>query len=206
MKPLHRLQVKLLEVLRGIPDDESYSLEQMRVAIDASSKSQVVHHLQQLEKRGLIKRDPDNSAHFIVFGEEHAEDEFAFLPLLALASCGKGIENEQHVIERIPVRSSFIPAHTKETYLIQAEGDSMAPRIKDKDIVLVEKYIQGRHSPNGKVVVCEEEHECKIKRYVESYGDIVLYSFNEKYPPHVVKDPNNFQIHGIVRGVLFSSI
>lgn len=209
VKPLHRLQVGLLETLRRVPDDEGYSLEQMRVAIGASSKSQVAHHLQQLEKRGLVKRNADNPSHFDVFGEEETEDEFVFLKLLALASCGKGIDNDQHVIERIPVRSSFIPTHTKDSFLVRAEGDSMDPRIRNKDIVLVERYIEGRHSPNGKVVVCEEKHECKIKKYGKSEAGIFLYSLNpdqETYPPHRVTDPDDFQIHGIVRGVLFSSL
>jgi len=173
--------------------------------VGASSTSQISHHLNQLEEKGLLKRNPDDPQDFVIIDD--AEDAFSFLPLLALASCGTGIENEQNIIERIPVRSTFIPTKISDSFLIQAEGDSMAPRIKNKDIVLVERFVAGRHNPKGKVVVCEENHECKIKQYTESNGNIVLISFNEKkYHPHVVKNPDGLKIHGIVRGVLFSSL
>jgi repressor LexA len=205
MRPIHPLQQKLLNELRRLSGtDEGYTYRDLMKKIGASSTSQVSHHLTQLEQKGLLKRDPDNSQDFTLIDE--AEDAFSFLPLLALASCGKGLENEQHVIERIPVRSSFIPTQIKDTFLILADGDSMKPRINHKDIVLVEKYSEGKHNPLGKVVVCEENSECKIKQYSKSGGDIVLVSFNEKYPPYVVKNPDNFKIHGIVRGVLFASL
>lgn len=202
MSKLHRLQEKLLAELRNTEEGTTYRSLMRRVG--ASSTSQISHHLGQLEAKGLLKRNPDDPQDFVVIDE--AEDAFSFLPLRALASCGKGIDNEQFVIERIPVRSSFIPTKISDSFLVRVDGDSMEPRIKDKDIVLVEKYIHGRHNPNMKVVVCEEDHECKIKKYTESNGNVVLISCNEKYSPHVVKKRSAFQIHGIVRGVLFSNL
>ncbi|MFH0770086.1 MAG: S24 family peptidase [Candidatus Peregrinibacteria bacterium] len=206
MRPLHRFQARLLEVLKNISEDEGYSLEQLRKAIGASSKSQVVHHMKQLEERGLVKRDPDNPAHFTVFGEDESEDSFTFLPLLALAACGEGIDNEQHVIERLPVRSSFIPAKLKNAFLVRAESDSMEPRIHAGDVVLVEPYIDGRHNLEGKVIVCDENNETKIKRYTTSGKRILLESENARYKSHVVEDPDSLKIHGIVRCILFSKI
>jgi len=205
MRPIHPLQQKLLDTLRRLSEtDEGYTYRDLMKEIGASSTSQVSHHLAQLEQKGLLKRDPDDPQNFIIINE--AEDAFSFLPLLALASCGYGLDNEQHVIERIPVRSSFIPTQIKDTFLIRAEGDSMKPRINHKDIILVEKFVEGKHNPLGKVVVCEENSECKVKQYAKSDGNVILISFNEKYPPHFVKNMNEFKIHGIVRGVLFASI
>ncbi len=153
MKPIHPLQEKLLEALRNI-GEEGYTYIGLRDAIGASSTSQVTHHLDQLLQRGLIKRDPDNSANFVII--EDAEQEFSFLPLLALASCGSGNDNDQQVIERIPVRSHLIPTKIENSFLVRAEGDSMEPRIHNQDIILVEKFIEGRHNPINKIVVCEE--------------------------------------------------
>lgn len=205
MKPLHNFQARLLEVLREMHETDGYSLEQLRRAIGASSKSQVVHHIYQLERKGLLKRDPDNPNNFIVFGENEAEHSFFFLPLLALASCGgRGIDNAQHVIERIPVSSTLIPGRVSDSYLVQASGDSMEPRIYHGDILIVEK-ISNNLDPVGKIVLCEEDGEAKIKQYTKCGNNIVLASLNREYPPHVIT-PSKFHLHGIIRGVLFSKI
>ncbi len=203
MKPIHPLQAKLLEALRDV-SDEGYTYRSLRDAIGASSTSQVIHHIDQLSKRGLIKKDPDNPANFVII--EEAEQEFSFLPLLALASCGSGNDNDQQVIERIPVRSHLIPTKIEDSFLVRAAGDSMEPRIHNQDIVLVEKYIEGRHNPVNKIVVCEENYQAKIKQYIRSEDQDVLVSFNTKYPPHIVKNANSFRIVGLVRGILFSKI
>lgn len=208
MKVLHPFQIMLLELLRQVPED-GFSLGQLRDEIGASSKSQVVHHIAQLEQKGLIKRNPDNPSDFIVFGAEESEESFTFLPLLALAACGSGIDNTQHVIERIPVKSSLIPSKISNTFLVKADGHSMEPRIHSGDIVAVEKFRIGSPEPIGKVVVCEDGQGVKIKQYTRANnGQIMLISFNkdEKYKPHLIDidDEDSFTVHGIVRSILFS--
>lgn len=208
MKVLHPLQIKLLELLRQTPED-GFSLGQLRDEIGASSKSQVVHHIAQLEQKGLVKRNPDNPSDFIVFGTEESEESFTFLPLVALAACGAGIDNSQYVIERIPVKSTLIPSKISKTFLVKAEGNSMEPRIHSGDIIAVEKFYMGSPEPLGKVVVCEDRNGVKIKQYTRSNnGQIMLISFNkdEKYKPYLIdiNDEDDFTVHGIVRSVLFS--
>ncbi len=205
MKALHPLQIKLLDLLRQVPED-GFSLSQLRDEIGASSKGQVAHHISQLEQKGLIKRNPDNPSDFIVFGSEESEENFTFLPLLALAACGAGIDNEQYVIERIPVKSTLIPSRIKNTFLVKAEGDSMEPRIHSGDIVAVERLNPNFSEPIGKIVVCEDSRGVKIKQYQRvDNGPIILYSLNHrKHEPIIIHDEEDFVVHGIVRGVLFS--
>lgn len=205
MKSLHYLQAKLLEALRDVPQG-GYSLEELRRMIGAAHKSQVVHHMHQLEAKGLLKSDPDNPDGYILFNEETAEEPFVFMPLLALASCGKGIDNAQHVIERLPVRPRMIPGRVSESFLVKTEGDSMEPRIHHGDVLLVEKFKEGSREPLGQIVICEENHEVKVKQFTKSGTSIVLVSLNREYDPHVVTNPDRFRIHGIVRSVLFSKI
>ncbi len=205
MKPLHRFQARLLEVLRVVPEG-GFSLEQLREAIGASSKSQVVHHMRQLEGRGLLKKDPDNSEGFILFDLKTAEKPVVFLPLYALAACGKGRENSQHVIERLPVQAALIPGKVKNTYLVRAEGDSMEPRIHEGDIVVVEE-LQPSSRPVGQIVVCEVDHEAKIKRYSEFGNAVVLESLNKNYPAEIVDSKKtHFRLCGVVRGIIFSKL
>lgn len=207
MKTLHSIQEKLLQVLRDVPEG-GYSLGQLRDAVDARHKSQVVHHIEQLEKKGLLKRDPDDPNRFIVFAADEPEEKFFFLPLLALGACGKGIENSQSVIERMPVRSSMIPGKIQETFLVQADGNSMEPRIHHGDILVVEKFNHGMAEPQNKIVVCEVDFETKIKRYSKSGDTVALESFNKAYDieQFTLSEKADFRIIGVVRGILFSQI
>ena len=207
MKPLHPIQEKLLQVLRDVPEG-GYSLGQLKDAVDAKHKSQIVHHIEQLEKKGLLKQDPDNSEKFIVFASDKPEEKFFFLPLLALGACGKGLDNEQNVIERMPVRSSMIPGKVKETFLVQADGDSMKPRINHGDILVVEEFRSGMPEPQNKIVVCEVNFETKIKRYSKSGDTVALESLNKEYAieQFTPSKEKEFCIIGIVRGILFSQI
>lgn len=207
MKALHPLQTKLLKVLGGSIPEGGYSLGALRDAIGASSKSQVVHHVAQLEQKGLLKTDPSNPDGYIVFGHDEPEAPYFFMPLLALAACGKGIDNEQNVIEKLPVRSALIPGKVEESFLVKADGDSMEPRIHHGDILMVEQYKDGMPEPNKKIIVCEVNHETKIKRFVKSGGTVVLESLNKKYDAEAIEPKKkDFRVIGVVRGILFSQL
>ena len=58
MKDLHHQQRELLEILRANIDDP-LTFEELKTRLDASSKSVVYHHIQQLEKKGYLKRNPE---------------------------------------------------------------------------------------------------------------------------------------------------
>lgn len=205
MKKLHPLQIKLLETLRSVDNQENYSLEDLRKAIDASSRSQVVHHLQQLERKGLLKRDPDFPQRFIVYGENEAEDSFAFMPIVALASCGGGLINDTNVIDYVPVKNTLLPTKIKNSFLVKADGDSMLPQIKHGDILFVEHYRPGTPLPLNKVVVCRDEEGVKIKKLVESNGNFILVSNNNEYSPKVVSTLD-LEVYGLVRGALYTAL
>lgn len=202
---IHPIQIKILKRLGTLGSEESFSLSELANEVGASSKSHVAHHIKQLEKKGLLKRNPDNLGRFIVFGEEEAGAQFTFLPLLGLAACGTGVDNEHYIIERLPIRSTFIPGRVDNFFLVKAEGDSMSPRIYAGDNVLVESFRLGMSMPIDQIVVCEDSDGVKIKKLTESNEAYVLVSLNGDYPPKVVSK-KELKVHGIVRGVTFSKI
>ena len=198
------MQKRLLQILRNTAE-EGYTYTEMMREVGASSTSQIHHHLKQLERKGLLKRDPENPQIYRVIDE--AEPEFAFLPLMTLASCGHGVDHDsQHAIESVPVRSSLVRTPLEKSYLVKAEGDSMSPRINPKDIVLVEEFNEGQHNPLDKVVVCTHKDNIMMKQYAKVHNHVALVSLNEKYAPIIVENPDELKIHGIVRGILFSEL
>lgn len=69
--------------------------------------------------------------------------------------------------------------------LINAEGDSMSPLIKDGDLLMVDTSI--KEVRNNKVFVLLDDGTYRVKRLRQDFnGDIYLISDNKQYPPEKV--------------------
>lgn len=71
-----------------------------------------------------------------------------------------------------------------EYFYLRAEGDSMAPDIKEGDLVLVH---QQEEVENGELaVVIMDGEEGMLKKFIRKGNAVVLQSFNPEYPPRVL--------------------
>ena len=115
------------------------------------------------------------------------------VPLLSLeACCGPFREAWDDVIEWIPVP----PSEFRETrYFLQAKGDSMAPTVRDGELILVDRAL----SPvNGNIVVAVSRGECTIKRFYQYGRRIELKPDNQKYPTLVITPDVDLEVRGVV--------
>ena len=55
-----KLEKKLLEILR-VNIDSPLTMVELKDELNVSSTSVVFHHIQQLERKGYLKRNPNNS-------------------------------------------------------------------------------------------------------------------------------------------------
>jgi repressor LexA len=197
MKPLSDVQQSLLAVLIDTID-EPLTIRELQDRLDISSPSVVHHHVQQLEKKGYLRRNPSNPRDYQVMGGG-AEKQVAYLNMYGLAKCGpNGTLLDGNPVDRIPFGSRMLGFNSEEAFFVKAKGDSMEPRIHDGDYVLCRKT---HHAQNGDVVICAVNGESMIKRLqYEDKGPVLLLSLNTIYAPIVV-DPEALQIEGKVRGV-----
>lgn len=198
MKKLHTSQKKLLKLLKN-NIEEPLTIRELQVELGISSPSVVYHHIQQLEKKGYLRRNPNNAHDYQILAE-NPDKKIAFLNLYGMAQCGpNGTILDGNPIDRIPLSTKILGFSSEDAFLVRAKGNSMEPKIKNGDLVIVKKT----NTPeDGNIVVCVNNEEVLIKKIQRIDKDnIVLTSINPVYKA-ILADKNNFKIEGIVKSVL----
>jgi len=200
-KDLHPVQQKLLQLLRSNLA-EPLTIREMQEALDVSSTSVVVHHLQQLERKGIIKRNPSNPRDFHVM-EDGPEPDVAWLNVYGLARCGPGGSIlDGTPIDRIAISPRLFSFPAAEAFIVKAKGRSMEPKIFEGDLVIARK---GDDLVDGKIYVCVNDEECLIKRVRRADQRVILESINrDAFPPFLAAD--DFRIEGEVRNIISGKI
>ena len=112
-----------------------------------ASPSTVHAHLANLERAGLLHRDPTKPRALELIGRERREPEqydertVAHLPLLGQIAAGGPTLAEQDIEEYLPM-----PASTKGDFLLRVKGESMIDAgILDGDLVIVQRAQDARN-------------------------------------------------------------
>jgi repressor LexA len=192
---LHKTQQKLLKLLEK-HSDNPLTIRELQEELDISSPSVVQHHIQQLEKKGLLKRSASNPKDYQLLTSP--EKQIVYLNLYGLAQCGpEGSILDGSPIDRIPIASRLLKFPAKEAFIVKAKGDSMEPKIKPGDLAIA----QANHNPDsGDIVVCVNDGMAIIKKLIKQDKQVILQSLNNAYNPIIASD--DFRVEGIVRNVL----
>lgn len=207
-KALHQHQKDLLVLIRRKRGDlTNMSLRDMGDAIGVHDRAQVVaHHLDQLEKKGLIRRVQAGVKKFEI--SEQPTEQIVYVDLYrATAQCGPdGFLGDDAILERVPLASkTFGISNADNFFLIKARGDSMVPMIDENDLVLARKQDDVE---SGQIAVVVHDGMPKIKKILKkTNGDgsvfYALVSLNGRYgEEEIVDDSSGFKVCGLVKGVL----
>ncbi len=199
MKELHQAQQKLLDLLKA-NIDEPLTLRELQERLNISSHSVVHHHIQQLEKKGYLRRNPSNPKDYQILSE-NPERTIAYVNLYGLARCGPlGTLLDGNPIDRIPVPTKMLGFSARDAFLVRAKGDSMEPKIYNGDFIVAKK---SQIALDGDIVVCSHNSTAKIKKiqFSNDHSSAVLISFNHaKYPPEFISE-GELIIEGIVKAI-----
>lgn len=197
MSELHPKQKQILELLKD-NSDSPLSIKDLSNAVEIKSPGVLYHHLRQLEKRGHIKRNPQNSKDYVVL--DSPEKSVVYIGKYGAAQCGpNGIMLEETPEEYIPIASSLIRFASNDAFIVEAKGDSMEPKIYSGDIVIAKK----QNVPNnGDVIVCTYRDKVIIKQFKSANGFVSLYSFNHTHDPIPVSADDTLVIAGVVKNVI----
>ncbi len=204
MKSLHPSQRKLLDILKQSFDDE-LTIRELQERIGASSTSVVTHHILQLEKKGYLKKNPDNPRDYQILNGG-PEKQIAYLNLYGPAHCGRnGSLLDGNPVDRIPISNRLLTFSSAEAFLVKAKGDSMSPRIKEGDLVIAKKT---KNVDSGKIAVCVNNGETLIKKIQKENDNgsekTILVSLNPAFVPFLAA--GDFRVEGEVRGVISRKI
>jgi repressor LexA len=199
-------QRQILDFLTSYLDAHGYppTVREIGEAVGLASPSTVHAHLANLERAGLIKRDPTKPRALELterIRSQPAEDVHR-LPLVGEIAAGSPLLADQNVQEYLAV-PDILARGDGEEFLLRVKGDSMINAgILDGDIVVVHRQSDAR---NGEIVVAlagqderADEAEATVKRFFREGGRVRLQPENDSLDPIYAE---YVQILGAVTGV-----
>ena len=200
-------QQEIWTFLQEYVDRQGYppTVREIGEAVGLASPSTVHAHLANLERAGLLKRDPTKPRALELTGRDKpavttiGTAELPKLPLIGQIAAGWPLLAEQNVEDEIAV-----PETLRGDFLLRVRGDSMIEAgILDGDIVVVRRTQDAR---NGEIVVAlagddESADEATVKTFYKEKGRIRLQPENSSLEPIY---SNHVQILGTFTGVFRS--
>lgn len=197
-------QAKILDFLadtlrrRGYPP----SVREIGSAVGLSSSSTVHAHLDKLEQRGYIRRDPTRSRAIEIVDkalDARPSKEMLNVPLVGRVTAGQPILATENIDDYFPVPLDFLGPG--EFFMLDVRGDSMiGAGILDGDRVIVRKQDTAQ---DGEIVVAlVGDEEATVKRLYRERDHVRLQPENPHMDPIVAVDVRILgKVVGLVRRV-----
>lgn len=183
-------QKEILDYIKKFQAENKYppSIRQICQALNLNSPATVHVHINNLIKKGLVKRSP-NSNHAIellVPNEyENMNKNIVEVPFLGKVTAGNPIEAIEVPNEYFTLPAYLLPKR-KEVFTLEVNGDSMINiGIHDGDIVIVERQNSAK---NGDLVVAmNDNNEVTLKRFFKEKDYFRLQPENDYMEPIILK-------------------
>jgi repressor LexA len=210
-------QQQIFDFIVEYVDDRGYppTVREIGERVGLASPSTVHAHLANLERAGLVRRDPTKPRALELVQRRRAAAEPLpppaapppvreprRLPLLGQIAAGGPLLAEQNIEDYLAVPEPL--ARGEDSFLLRVKGDSMVNAgILDGDFVVVRRQSDAR---NGEIVVAlagddESADEATVKRFFREEGRVRLQPENDALEPIYA---GHVQILGAVTGVFRS--
>lgn len=192
--------VKFRNKIRSYPP----TVREIGEAVGLSSSSTVQNHLNTLERKGYIRRDPTKSRTIEVVEQEQIQSKLskvAAVPVIGRVAAGAPVLAAENIEDHVMLSSELIGGDS--SFILRVHGDSMTGAgILDGDMVVIKP---AKDAPNGTIVVARVENEAThesevtVKRLFKEAHRIRLEAENPSYPPIHAKQA---ELEGVVVAVL----
>jgi repressor LexA len=193
-------QEQVLKFIRDSVRVNGYppTVREICAGLDLSSPSTVHAHLANLERLGLIRRDPTKPRALDVVRDLRP---LRPLPLVGQVAAGSPLLVDENVVDHVDI-PGFLRRDDGD-FVLRIHGDSMiGAGIFDDDLIVVHPQDEAQ---NGEIVVVRvsgvAEDEATTKRMYREGATVRLESENENYEPIIVH-ADDVQLVGRVVGVL----
>ena len=202
-------QQEIWQFLVDYVDDHGYppTVREIGEAVGLASPSTVHAHLANLERAGLLRRDPTKPRALELIGHRRAEAEPARepellrLPLVGQIAAGAPLLADENIEDQFAVPE---PLGRGADFLLRVQGDSMVEAgILDGDTLVVRRQ---NDAQNGDIVVAlvgddESADEATVKTFYREEGRVRLQPENAALEPIYA---DHVQVLGKVIGVFRS--
>jgi repressor LexA len=184
---LTKRQQEIFDFIKRYAGEHGYppTVRDIGKAIGLTSSSTVHAHLANLEKVGLLRRDPSKPRAIEVLVDKAKEVVTPNgLPLVGHVAAGQPVLAEENIEDYVPVPQ--IAGGEKGEFVLRVRGDSM----KDAGILAGDHVVVRRQATadNGDIVVALVGEEATVKRFFEESDHVRLQPENDTMDPIRTRD------------------
>ena len=196
MSELKDKQLLIYEFLKDFTSQKGYppTVREICKAVGLKSTSSVHGHLKQLEKEGLIKRDPTKPRALEIV-DSVIKKEMINVPIIGKVTAGLPILANENIEDSFPLPLDYVK-HNNDLIMLKVSGSSMIKAgILDGDLAIIEKT---QTASNGDKIVALIENEATLKTFYRENDHIRLQPENDEMEPIIV---DNCSILGKLIGI-----
>ena len=193
---LSERQRQILEYIRKCVEEKGYppSVREIGQAVGLSSSSTVHGHLNRLEQKGYIRRDPTKPRAIELLSPQHRRVPYQQVPVVGRVTAGEPILAVENVETYVPVSKEIFG--DDELFVLKVRGESMIEAgILDGGWVIVRRQATAE---NGDIVVARLDDEATVRRFYREQGKIRLQPENPTVEPIIT---DRVEILGLVVGL-----
>lgn len=192
-----RKQAEIYEFLKEYTEEKGYppTVREICEAVSLKSTSTVQGHLQRLERKGFIKRDPSKPRALEILELSAPKKEMVDIPIV------KGYKGENHILDKGNIEDMFpLPIdyikHDNDLYIVNVDDKGMIDAgINENDLAIIEYNNTAR---NGEIVLGLIDDSLIIRRYYKEKDYVRLITENDAMHDFILED---FKILGKLVGI-----
>jgi len=198
-------QREVLEVIQNYLSERGYppSVREIGEAVGLTSPSTVHAHLNALQRRGYLRRDPTKPRAIEVRWDSNSDVAMErrpvrHVPLVGDVAAGTDVLAQENVEEVLPLPADF--TGDGDLFMLRVRGDSMIDAgILDGDFVVCRSQTT---ADDGDIVVAGiPGDEATVKTFTRQGSRVVLEPANARLQP-IELDPDDVAVFGRVVTVL----
>ena len=191
-------QQEILEYIKETILKKGYppAVREICEAVHLKSTSSVLSHLETLEEKGYIRRDPTKPRTIEIIDDcfNLTRREVVNVPLVGTVAAGVPLLAEENIENYYPIPVELLP--NAETFMLNVKGNSMINAgIFDGDQLIVERCSTAY---DGEIVVALVDDSATVKRFYKEDGYYRLQPENDEMDPIIV---DHLEILGKVIGL-----
>lgn len=199
---ISKRQNSILDFIKQEVKEKGYppSVREIAEAVGLLSSSTVHGHLDRLEKKGFIRRDPTKPRAIEILSQDDNDNVIQMpvtqVPIVGKVTAGVPITATENIEDYFPLPAHYV-GDNNNVFILNVIGESMIEAgIHNGDYVIVR---QQQTANNGEIVVAmTEDDEATVKTFYKEKNHIRLQPENETMEPILLQ---NVTILGKVIGL-----
>ncbi|KLU67700.1 LexA repressor [Desulfosporosinus acididurans] len=186
---LSERQTRILDFIKLEIHKKGYppSVREIGEAVGLLSSSTVHGHLQTLEDKGYIRRDPTKPRAIEILDDTSDtldSRKVVHIPIIGRVTAGQPILAVENMEGTFPLPADLV--HQENVFMLRVQGESMIEAgILDGDLIIVHQQNEAR---NGEIVVALIGDEATVKRFFKERTLIRLQPENSAMEPIYSQD------------------